>query len=142
MNIVPERKKLIKLAQLQGIRTVLVSGGFRQIVKSVAEKLGFDRYVCNEVEVVNERLTGEVVEPVVDSQTKLDVLLEECRDLQIDPDQVCSIGDGANDIPMLQAAGLGIGFQGKPLVRAATPYQINTGNLEFVASIMGFDING
>lgn len=128
---------LLSKAKQHSIRTVLVSGGFEPIVKRVAEKLGFDRYVCNKLEVSNGHLTGTVLEPVVDSEKKLNVLMEECRQLKIDTEQVCAIGDGANDIPMLKAAGLGIGFEGKPLVRDSIPYQVNTSGLESVLSMMG-----
>lgn len=130
-------EELIELARQQGLRTVLVSGGFEPIVKVVANKLGFDRYVCNRMEISNGQLIGKVVEPIVDGDTKLNVLQEECQQLSIHPSQVCAIGDGANDIQMLQAAGLGIGFQGKPLVRASTPYQINKTGLDTALMMMG-----
>ncbi len=130
-------EQLISLARTQGMRTVLVSGGFKPIVKVVANKLGFDRYVCNRLEIANGQLTGKVVEPIVDGDSKLNILQEECQQLSIQASQVCAIGDGANDIQMLQAAGLGIGFQGKPLVRAVTPYQINMTGLESALVIMG-----
>jgi len=128
---------LLHSAQEHGIHTVLVSGGFEPIVKVVAGKLGFDRYVCNKMEVSNGRLTGKVLEPIVDGETKLKALMEECKRLTINPEQACAIGDGANDIPMLQTAGLGIGFKGKPLVRTSIPYQINSTGLESVLSVMG-----
>lgn len=130
-------EKLVGLARQQGLRTVLVSGGFEPIVKVVANKLGFDRYVCNCMETSNGRLTSKLIDPVVDGDTKLNILKEECQQLSIHPSQVCAIGDGANDIQMLQAAGLGVGFQGKPLVRASTPYQINTTGLDTALIMMG-----
>ncbi|MCK5498916.1 MAG: phosphoserine phosphatase SerB, partial [Gammaproteobacteria bacterium] len=105
-------EKLVGLARQQGLRTVLVSGGFEPIVKVVANRLGFDRYVCNCLEISNGRLTSKLVDPVVDGDTKLNILQEECQQLSIHPSEACAIGDGANDIQMLQAAGLGVGFQG------------------------------
>ena len=129
--------KLIGLARQQGLRTVLVSGGFEPIVKVVANRLGFDRYVCNCLEISNGRLTSKLVDPIVDGDTKLNILQEECQQLSIHPSEACAIGDGANDIQMLQAAGLGVGFQGKPLVRASTPYQINTTGLDTALIMMG-----
>ncbi|MFT5426852.1 MAG: phosphoserine phosphatase [Gammaproteobacteria bacterium] len=128
---------LISLAREQGIRTVLVSGGFEPIVKVVANKLGFDRYVCNRLETSNGQLTGKVVEPIIDGDSKLNILQEECQRLSIHSSQACAIGDGANDIQMLQAAGLGIGFQGKPLVRAAISHQINKTGLDTALMMMG-----
>lgn len=130
-------ESLIQAANTHDVRTVLVSGGFEPIVKRVAEKLGFDHYVCNKLEVVDGKLTGNVIEPIVDADIKLKLLEEESTQLSLTTDQACAVGDGANDLPMLQAAGLGIGFQGKPLVRAGTPYQINTTTLESALMVMG-----
>tara|TARA_R110002072_G_scaffold6364_1_gene37503 strand:- start:8618 stop:9559 length:942 start_codon:yes stop_codon:yes gene_type:complete len=128
---------LIESAQKEGIRTVLVSGGFQPIVKVVAVKLGFDRYVCNKTEISGGRLTGKVLNPIVDAETKLNVLKEEAKQLTISLEQACTVGDGANDLPMLKAAGLGVGYKAKPLVRAGTPYQINFSNLTSVLLMMG-----
>ncbi len=128
---------LIDSARKQGMRTVLVSGGFEPVVKVVAAKLGFDRYVCNKTEIANGNLTGKVMEPIVDAKTKLNVLQEECTQLDITAERVCAVGDGANDLPMLQAAGIGVGFEGKPLVRSGTPYQINNSNLVSILLMMG-----
>lgn len=128
---------LLKRAKQNGMRRVLVSGGFEPIVKAVAEALGFDRYVCNRLQIEEGQLTGKVMEPVVDASTKLTILKEECQSSGINLEEACSIGDGANDLPMLQAAGLGIAFQGKPLLRACIPYQINSNGLDFVLLMMG-----
>ncbi|MBL1141413.1 MAG: phosphoserine phosphatase SerB [Proteobacteria bacterium] len=128
---------LIKSAKAHGLRTVLVSGGFESIVKVIANKLGFDRYVCNKMTIENGLITGKVDKPVVDSAMKLAVLNEECRNLNIEPEQVCAIGDGANDMPMINAAGIGISYYGKPILRNATPYQINITDLESVLYMMG-----
>jgi phosphoserine phosphatase len=128
---------LLEACKKNAIRTVLVSGGFEPIVKVVAEKLGFDRYVCNRLRISDGKLTGEIIEPIVDASTKLGVLMEECEQLDIKPAQACCIGDGANDLPMLLAVGLGIGFQGKPLLRQALPYQLNSTGLDSILTIMG-----
>lgn len=130
-------EELINLAQKHGLRTVLVSGGFEPIVKVVAVKLGFDRYVCNKAEITNGRLTGKVVKPIVDANTKLNVLKQEAKQLAITLEQTCTVGDGANDLPMLQAACIGVAYNGKPLVRAGTPYQINSSSLSSILLIMG-----
>lgn len=129
--------ELINLAQKHGLRTVLVSGGFEPIVKVVAANLGFDHYVCNKAEIANGKLTGKVLEPIVDADTKLNVLKEEAKQLTITLEQACTIGDGANDLPMLQAAGIGVAYKGKPLVRAGAPYQINTSSLASILLMMG-----
>ncbi len=133
----PGAEMLLKVCKQNDIRTVLVSGGFEPIVKVVAEKLGFDHYVCNRLQISDGKLTGEFIEPIVDASTKLAVLMEECEQLNIKPAQACCIGDGANDLPMLQAAGLGVGFQGKPLLRLSLPYQLNSSGLDSILTMMG-----
>ncbi len=133
----PGAEELVNLAQKHGIRTVLVSGGFEPIVKVVAANLGFDHYVCNKAEITNGKLTGKVREPIVDANTKLNVLKEEAKQLAISLEKACTVGDGANDLPMLQAAGIGVGYKGKPLVRSGTPYQINTSSLTSILLMMG-----
>ena len=133
-------EELINLARKHGLRTVLVSGGFEPIVKVVAARLGFDHYVCNKAEITNGKLTGKVVEPIVDAGTKLNVLKEEAKQLTITLEQACTVGDGANDLPMLQVAGIGVGYKGKPLVRTGTPYQINTSSLASILLMMGITV--
>ena len=133
----PGAESLLSKAKSYGIRTVLVSGGFEPIVNTVAEKLGFDRYVCNRMESNNDLLTGNVIPPIVNSKTKLSVLKEECHSLNISLDQACTIGDGANDLPMIEAAGLGISYYGKPVLRKVTSYQINVTDLESALFMMG-----
>jgi len=133
----PGAEDLLRSAKQHGMRTVLVSGGFEQVVSVVVERLGFDCYICNRLAEANAHLTGSVLEPVVDGNTKLTVLLEACRKQGIDPAEACAIGDGANDLPMLQAAGLGIAYQGKPLLKDKIPYQINASGLDVAALMMG-----
>lgn len=133
-------EKLINFAQKNGVRTVLVSGGFEPIVSVVAAKMGFDRYVCNKAEVSSGKLTGNVLEPIIDAGAKLKILQEEIKQLAILPEETCAVGDGANDLPMLQAAGVGVGYMGKPLIRAGTPYQINSSSLESILLIMGIAV--
>ncbi len=132
--------ELINLAQKHGLRTVLVSGGFEPIVKVVAANLGFDHYVCNKAEIANGKLTGKVLEPIVGAESKLNVLKEEAKQSMFTLEQACTVGDGANDLPMLQAAGIGFAYKGKPLVRAGTPYQINSSNLTSILLVMGITV--
>lgn len=128
--------ELIATARKQGIRTVLVSGGFQSIVAHVTEQLGFDRYVCNRLDVTNGKLSGKVLDPIVDANTKLQVLREECAGLGISTRQACCIGDGANDMPMLKEAGIGISYRGKPLLRASLPYQVNYSDLTYAIPLL------
>ncbi len=132
---------LIKTLKRHQVRCGLVSGGFDIFTGSVSARLGFDRHEGNRLMIDGDRLSGEVGLPIVDKNTKKQVLEEECRKLSIDPVQALSIGDGANDIPMLQAAGTGIGYFGKPLVQAATPYQIRYTDLISVLYMQGYRRN-
>ena len=133
----PGAERLLTRCRQSGLRSVLVSGGFEPIVKHITEQLGFDRYVCNRMQVEEGKLSGRVQLPVVDSDTKLSVLKEECSKLNIKPEQACCIGDGANDLPMLQHAGFGIGFHAKPIVNKTITYQINHSGLDFALAMMG-----
>lgn len=133
----PGAEILLKIAKQNNIRAVLVSGGFEPVVKVVANKLGFDRYLCNALEINAGKLTGKTVEPIIDASSKLNVLKEECQKLNIGLHEACAIGDGANDLPMIQAAGLGIAYRGKPLLRDKIPYQNNVSELDFALKLMG-----
>ena len=128
-------KELIAAFRAAGGRAVLVSGGFTHFTDSVARDLGFDRAVANRLVVQNGALTGEVMTPIVDADTKRAVLLEELGDrpatLSI------AIGDGANDIPMIEAAGLGIAYHAKPKTQASADACVRFGDLRVVRYALG-----
>ncbi len=133
----PGAAELITQAKAHGITTILISGGFEQVARPIAERLGFDAVYCNRLEVSDGRLTGNVIEPIVDGSYKRQTLLEYMDKLTLRPQDCCAIGDGANDIPMLQTAGLGIAFQGKPKTLQATPYRIDAADLSAALGFMG-----
>ena len=122
--------ELIAHASKCGARTILVSGGFTPFAEFVGQKLGCDRIIANTLEITNHALTGRVLEPIVTKDTKLEVLQQECRDLGITPDECCTIGDGANDIPMLVAAGTGVAYRAKNVVLKATPHHLTHAPLD------------
>ncbi len=109
----------------QGGYTVLVSGGFTFFTSRVRAHLGFDADYANELLVENGRLTGRVRLPILGKEAKLKTLQETCEKLNISAAQVLAIGDGANDLPMLLAAGLGVAYHAKPVVRAQAKAQLN-----------------
>jgi len=115
----PGAERLVREMKAAGARTALVSGGFTVFTERVAEVLGLETQRGNVLEIRNGRLTGHVHEPILDAAGKRDVLLELAADADLDLSQVLAVGDGANDLLMLDAAGLGVAFRAKPVVRAA-----------------------
>ncbi|MEM9691738.1 MAG: phosphoserine phosphatase SerB [Myxococcota bacterium] len=112
-----------------GIKTAVVSGGFTFAAHVLRERLGLDYAFANELEVVAHRLTGRVMGEVVTPQRKASLLRVMAQVDGLSLDQVCAVGDGANDLMMLAAAGLGVAFHGKPTVAAAADTSIGSGSL-------------
>ncbi len=132
----PGAGKLVATLKAKGCRTVLVTGGFHHFADPVAKMLGFDRVVGNRLEVMDGKLTGQLVGPIVDSSVKKAVLLEEIAQLDGGAASLAT-GDGANDIPMIQAATYGVAYHAKPKARAAANGQINRGDLTSVLTLLG-----
>ena len=132
----PGAKTLVATLKAKGCRTVLVTGGFHQFADPVAEQLGFDRVVGNRLEVSGGKLTGGLVGPITDSMVKKAALLEEMAALGEGATSL-STGDGANDIPMLEAATYGIAYRAKPKARAAAHGWIDRGDLTSVLELLG-----
>jgi phosphoserine phosphatase len=99
---------------------------------------GFEKNFGNRLGMAPDSLTGEVLLPIVDKDFKKRQLEEECRQLGISPALAVATGDGANDIPMLQAAGAGVGYYAKPAVVAATPFQIRHTDLSAILYLQGY----
>lgn len=127
---------LLTAAKGAGMRAVLVSGGFTFFTQRIASLLGFDRHVANELEVAAGALTGRVVPPLSGPNTKVAVLKEEAAAAGIPLSAVVAVGDGANDIPMLQTAGFGVAFKAKPAAAAADA-RIEYGDLTTLAYFLG-----
>jgi phosphoserine phosphatase len=129
---------LIKTMNRHGTKCVLVSGGFDLFTEPVAATLGFAKNFGNRLEIVDGKLTGEVIPPIIDKDSKERIVVDQARALGCDMKQVATIGDGANDIPMLKKAGTGIGYFGKPAVIEATPHQIRHTDLVSVLYMQGY----
>jgi phosphoserine phosphatase len=129
-------KMLVETLKRKGCKTVLVTGGFHHFADPVAEMLGFERVVANSLGVADGALTGQVAEPITDSGVKRAVLLEELAGLG-EGAIAMATGDGANDIPMLEAAQYGIAYRGKPKTRAASNGWIDRGDLTSVLRLLG-----
>lgn len=132
----PGAKVLVETLKARGCRTVLVTGGFHQFADPVAEQLGFDRVVANRLEVTGGKLTGGLVGGITDSGVKRTVLLEEAA-LLGEATVSLAMGDGANDIPMLQAATYGVAFDAKPKARDAADGWIDRGDLSGMLELLG-----
>jgi phosphoserine phosphatase len=129
---------LVATLKSLGCRTVLVTGGFHHFADPIGELLGFDRVVGNRLEVVDGKLTGGLVGGIVDSAVKRTTLLEESAALGEHPVTLAS-GDGANDIPMIEAATYGVAYHAKPKAREAANGRVDRGDLTSVLKLLGIN---
>jgi phosphoserine phosphatase len=134
----PGAAALVKTMNRHGAKCVLVSGGFDLFTGPVAETLGFYKNVGNRLGIEDQKLTGEVIPPIVDKHVKEQLVADQAKVAGCDLKHVVAIGDGANDIPMLKKAGTGIGYYGKPAVVEATPHQIRYTDLASVLYMQGY----
>jgi len=129
-------KVLVETLKAKGVRTVLVTGGFHQFADPVAEQLGFERVVANRLGVEDGKLTGALDGPICDSGTKKATLIEELAALG-EGALALATGDGANDIPMIEASAYGVAFCAKPKARAAANGWVDRGDLTAVLRLLG-----
>jgi phosphoserine phosphatase len=134
----PGAHALLRTMNHHGAFCVLVSGGFTFFTEQVARKIGFHKNHGNILKIENDMLTGKVREPILDKYAKVDFLRIHAAELGIKPASVLAIGDGANDIPMLKAAGLGIGYRPKEAVRLEIDNQILHGDLSAALYAQGY----
>ena len=120
-----------------GYKTAILSGGFTYFAKQLQAKLGIDYVFANELEVVDGKVTGVAVEPIVDAQRKADLLRELAQKEGLSLEQTIAVGDGANDLAMLAIAGLGVAFRAKPLVKKSAKHAISTLGLDGVLYLLG-----
>lgn len=142
-QVIEERLKLnpgahewIAACKAHGIKTMVVSGGFTQFANHVKDLLGLDYAVSNTLEIVDGKLTGQILGDIVDASRKAQELLDLRDKLELKPEQTIAIGDGANDLKMMAAAGIGIAYHAKPVVQAQASYALNHSGLDGVANLL------
>jgi phosphoserine phosphatase len=128
---------MVRTLKRLGYRFAIVSGGFTQITDRIAADLGIDFAAANELEVVDGRLTGRIVGPVVDRAGKAEALRRFAGEVGVTTAATIAIGDGANDLDMLSAAGLGIAFNAKPVVQQAADTSVNVPYLDAIIYLLG-----
>lgn len=133
----PGAKTLVRILKRLGFRTAVISGGFTFFTERLQAELGLDYAFANELEIVDGAVSGRVLGAIVDGARKADLLEEIANREGITLDQVIAIGDGANDLPMLGKAGLGIAFNAKARVREQADYHINQQNLDSILYLLG-----
>ncbi|SDI95407.1 phosphoserine phosphatase [Ferrimonas sediminum] len=132
----PGLTKLVAHLQQAGWRVALASGGFNRIASVLAAQLKLDYFQANDLQEQGGRLTGEVTGTVVDAQTKARILQQVGRQYGIEPNQWVALGDGANDLPMMETARLGVGFRAKPAVAARADANLSQLGLDAVLAML------
>ena len=138
LPIMEGAERLIKNLKAYGFKTAILSGGFTYFGKFLQNKFGIDYVHANTLERIDGKLTGNVIDPIINGEMKAKLLKEIAEQEGISPAQTIAVGDGANDLPMLSAAGLGIAFRAKPLVRESAKQSLSTHGLDSILYLLGF----
>jgi len=140
LQLNPGVQTFVAACQQAGLKTLLVSGGFTFFSDRVKQRLGLDFARANVLEVADGQLTGRLVDrpwgDIVDGAEKRRVVLEVCELMGISPEQAIAVGDGANDLPMMEVAGLSVAFHAKPAVREQAMLSIESGGMERVLEVL------
>jgi len=131
---VPE---MVRAVQDAGGRVAVVSGGFHEIIDPIAEHLGLDHWRANRLEIVDGRLTGGLIPPIIDAAAKADALREWADAAGLPLSQTIAVGDGANDLPMMAICGLAVGFDAKAPVRDQADVLLDVRDLSMLTALLG-----
>jgi phosphoserine phosphatase len=137
ITLTPGARTLIRTLHKLGHKVGVVSGGFLDVIEPLLQELKIDFYRANKLEIVDGKLSGNLLGSIIDKSAKADALREFAAKEEVNLAQTIAIGDGANDLEMLEIAGLGIAFNAKPAVRAAADSSINSPYLDSVLYLMG-----
>jgi phosphoserine phosphatase len=140
ITLAPGGKTLVATMRTHGAHAALVSGGFTAFTGPVAAALGFDEHRANLLLTEGGRLTGRVARPILGRQAKVDALDDIAAQRGLTAADVLAVGDGANDLGMIGAAGLGVALHAKPAVQAQAPVRINHGDLTALLYLQGYDV--
>ena len=138
VNLTPGGATLVRTMKAHGAYAALVSGGFRYFTSRVAAACGFDEERANQLEIINGKLTGHVLDPILDRNAKREALEELAAKHGIGLEQTLAVGDGANDVDMVVAAGLGVAFHGKPALAERAAARIEHNDLTALLYLQGY----
>jgi len=138
ITLTPGGRELVATMRAHGAYTCLISGGFTLFTNAIAAMVGFQENRANELKVLDGKLTGEVVEPILGRAAKLATLIELRESFDLDNLDTLVVGDGANDLGMIEAAGLGVAYHAKPAVAAAAAARIDHGDLTALLYAQGY----
>ncbi|KQU34269.1 phosphoserine phosphatase [Methylobacterium sp. Leaf94] len=138
ITLTPGGRTLVRTMKAHGTHTCLISGGFTLFTGPVSARIGFDEAHATTLGIEDGRLTGEVIEPIVDKETKRATLVALRSRFGLDAAETLAVGDGANDLDMLAEAGLGVAFRAKPKVAAAAQVRIDHGDLTALLYLQGY----
>jgi len=138
LRITEGAEHLIATLRTLGYKTAILSGGFTYFARHLQQRLGIDYVYANELDIVGGEVTGKIRGAIVDGARKAELLQQLAGEEGIDLQQVIAVGDGANDLPMLSIAGLGIAFRAKPLVKQSAEQSISTLGLDAILYLLGF----
>ena len=137
ITLTPGAKTLVATMRKNGAHTCLVSGGFTQFTEKIAAMIGFDEQRGNSLSVEDGKITG-IVEPILGREAKLETLKELVARLKLRPEDTLVSGDGANDMPMLEAAGMGVAYRARPIVAEMADARIDFGDLTALLYLQGY----
>jgi phosphoserine phosphatase len=138
LTLSPGASTLLATMRAHGAKCALVSGGFTYFTQRIAARLGFDTHQANTLDIVDNRLAGTVGEPILGREAKLATLVRLQGELGLQAAETLAVGDGANDLGMIKAAGLGVAYRAKPIVAAEAAVSITHGDLTALLHLQGY----